>query len=187
MSLLYWVNNLDHEVLNYLFGLQTHLGNNIFSLITIIGSTKFILVATIVLLVWLFRKGQKQAAYLTVMVVLGSATTTSFLKAIVARPRPDLIPHEVGTFSFPSGHATGVIAFYGLLTYLLLKHQTNKNYRWVIIMIMFTVIFLIGFSRLYLGFHYLSDVLTGYLVGGLWLWGSIFLVKANYFKNFSRF
>lgn len=102
--------------------------------------------------------------------LLGSDLTMSMAKKYFHRIRPEdfWYYHEID-FSFPSGHATISVAFYGALFYALIR--TRKKYatkfRWMIASILF--IGLLGFSRLYLCVHYLSDVLAGYSLGLLWL------------------
>ena len=84
------------------------------------------------------------------------------LKNIVQRPRPEgyRLIEEVG-FSFPSGHSMVSVAFYGFIAYLIWKKVENKKLKYILcgLLVMFAV--LIGFSRIYLGVHYASDVVAG--------------------------
>ena len=102
--------------------------------------------------------------------LLGSDLTMQLAKNYFHRARPEAYwyYHEVD-FSFPSGHATISVAFYGALFYVIFR--TRKKYaskfRWMIVGFFFVL--LLGFSRLYLCVHYLSDVLAGYSLGLLWL------------------
>ena len=81
------------------------------------------------------------------------------------RPRPTehRIIDESG-YSFPSGHSMVSAAFYGFLIYLIYKNVKNKYLKWGLITILSLLVFLIGVSRIYLGVHYTSDVLAGFLV-----------------------
>jgi undecaprenyl-diphosphatase len=90
-------------------------------------------------------------------------------KIILHRSRPDTALYIENTFSFPSGHATIAMSFYGFLTYLLIRNFSKWKRKTNIFFSGFAIIILIGFSRLYLGVHYLSDVLGGYLSGAIWL------------------
>lgn len=87
------------------------------------------------------------------------------LKRILQRPRPEefRIINESG-YSFPSGHSMISMAFYGFLIYLIYKKVKNKYLKWTLITILGTLIISIGISRIYLGVHYTSDVLAGFLI-----------------------
>lgn len=87
------------------------------------------------------------------------------LKRILQRPRPVefRIINESG-YSFPSGHSMVSMAFYGFLIYLIYKNVKNKYLKWSLIMALGLLIVSIGISRIYLGVHYTSDVLAGFLV-----------------------
>lgn len=87
------------------------------------------------------------------------------LKRILQRPRPEefRIINESG-YSFPSGHSMISMAFYGYLIYLIYKYVKNKYLKWFLIMILGILIVNIGISRIYLGVHYTSDVLAGFLI-----------------------
>jgi undecaprenyl-diphosphatase len=74
-----------------------------------------------------------------------------------------------GFFSFPSGHAMMSMIGYGMLTYFVLIRVQNRWARFAIVIAAAILIFLIGFSRIYLGVHFFSDVVAGFAAGGLWL------------------
>jgi undecaprenyl-diphosphatase len=102
--------------------------------------------------------------------ILGNSLLNAILKAAFQRSRPAFPdPFLVETnWSFPSGHAMGAMVIYGMLTYLLIL-QFKQNISKIIVLFMVALILLIGFSRLYLGVHYFSDVMAGYIVGLGWL------------------
>jgi len=101
--------------------------------------------------------------------MVGSGIFTSAGKFIFHRARPDIAVYPESSFSFPSGHATIAIAFYGFLAYMLIKNARQWKRKINIFFASFILIILIGFSRLYLGVHYVSDVWGGYLAGAIWL------------------
>jgi len=99
------------------------------------------------------------------------------------RPRPKLAIYIEHSFSFPSGHATIAVAFYGFLTYILIRNFKQWKTKVNIFFIGITLILLLGFSRLYLGVHYVSDVWGGYLIGTLWLIISISISEWLYSRH----
>ena len=94
-----------------------------------------------------------------------SALLNQILKYIIQRPRPTeyRIIDESG-YSFPSGHSMVSAAFYGFLIYLIFKNVKNKYLKWGLIILLSFLIIMIGTSRIYLGVHYTSDVLAGFLI-----------------------
>jgi undecaprenyl-diphosphatase len=117
-----------------------------------------------------YRKGWKLSAILLVVSTSGSIVLTTLLKAMFERSRPDLFDsgYTASFYSFPSGHATLAVGFYGTLT-LLLAYRLRGYARWLVAACGVSLVLLIGFSRLYLGVHYPTDVLAGYLAALLWL------------------
>ena len=92
------------------------------------------------------------------------------LKLLFARPRPSIVPHlrEVASLSFPSGHAlTSAVVFLTLGT-LLMRVATTRLAKWYCIAVAMTATALVGASRVYLGVHYPSDVVAGWMIGLSW-------------------
>ncbi len=87
----------------------------------------------------------------------------TILKMIFARPRPMLMLVQASGYSLPSGHSCCAMAFYGTLAYLIGRSKTSLKKTYIVGCM--CVIFLIGFSRIYLRVHYFSDVCTGFFVG----------------------
>ena len=137
--------------------------------ITLLGKKQVVLIFTIatILILWLWKKRSYIFPFL--LGIMGSGIFTSAGKFIFHRARPDVAVYPENSFSFPSGHATIAIAFYGFLAYMLIKNTRRWKRKINIFFASFTLIVLIGFSRLYLGVHYVSDIWGGYLVGAIWL------------------
>lgn len=131
-------------------------------IITFFGGPVCLIGITIVLFIVIKRKkvGILIGANLIIVTILNQ-----ILKFILQRPRPTeyRIIDESG-YSFPSGHSMASMAFYGFLIYLIYKNISNKYLKWSLIVILSLLIISIGISRIYLGVHYTSDVLGGFLL-----------------------
>ena len=103
--------------------------------------------------------------------VLGGETLNLLLKDLFARPRPSFEhPLVVETsYSFPSGQAMESLLVYGMLAYFAVLTSRSQRMRVVSVCGAAVVVALIGFSRVYLGAHYVSDVVGGFAAGGAWL------------------
>ena len=93
------------------------------------------------------------------------------LKEIYARPRPAVISQLVAErgFSFPSGHSMGAAAFYGFVIYIIFESKLSELVKRLLTVLTLFIIGLIGLSRIYLGVHYLSDIIAGFLISTLYL------------------
>ena len=130
--------------------------------ITNFGGAIFLIILTITLFVLIKNKKIGLSIILNLVIITG---LNQILKYILQRPRPTeyRLIEETG-FSFPSGHSMVSMAFYGYLIYLIYKYVKNKYLKWISIVLLSTLICSIGISRIYLGVHYTSDVLGGFLI-----------------------
>ena len=130
--------------------------------ITNFGGAIFLITLTVILFILIKNKkiGLSIFSNLVIITILNQ-----LLKRILQRPRPTefRIIEETG-YSFPSGHSMVSMAFYGYLIYLIYKYVKNKYVKWILIVLLSILICSIGVSRIYLGVHYTSDVLGGFLV-----------------------
>ena len=130
--------------------------------ITNFGGALFLSIATVMLFLLIKNKkiGLSIISNIVIITILNQ-----LLKRILQRPRPTefRIVEEKG-YSFPSGHSMVSMAFYGYLIYLIYRYIKNKYVKWTLITILSILICLIGISRIYLGVHYTSDVLGGFLL-----------------------
>ena len=137
--------------------------------VTFLGKWQVILIFTAATLIILWIWKRRLYILPLLISIVGSEIFTSAGKFIFHRSRPAMSIYNESSFSFPSGHATIAVAVYGFVSYILIRNIREWKMK---INIFFTgsfIIILIGFSRLYLGVHYLSDVWGGYLVGAIWL------------------
>ena len=130
--------------------------------ITNFGGAIFLIILTITLFILIKNKKIGLSIILNLIVITG---LNQILKYILQRPRPTeyRLIEETG-FSFPSGHSMVSMAFYGYLIYLIYKYVKNKDLKWISIVLLSILICYIGISRIYLGVHYTSDVLGGFLI-----------------------
>lgn len=159
----------DIRIANLVTVFRTDALTKIFSWVTLLGKSQVVLgfIAVAVVILWLWRKNHYIVALL--ISVCGSEAFTYLGKLTFHRPRPGFAVYAEHSFSFPSGHATIAVALYGFLGYLIIRSAQSWNKKVNIFFATLFVIIAIGFSRIYLGEHYISDVWSGYLVGGMWL------------------
>jgi membrane-associated phospholipid phosphatase len=142
-----------------------------FEIVTLLGSTVFLFAVAAVAAACLARLGRRSDAAFLILAFAGAEALTWSLKAVFRRERPSFDDPiaTASSFSFPSGHALASLAVYGALAYLLLETLRSRRTRAACVAGAAVVVTAIGFSRLYLGVHYLSDVLAGYAVALAWL------------------
>lgn len=138
--------------------------------ITTVGHPAVFEAMTVAVTIWpLIRRQPRLGAWLTVT-VFGGGLLSTIVKDAVGRKRP-LLPHPVAhavSASFPSGPSIGSVVGVGALLLVFLPYaRRSARPAWVILGVL--VVLAIGFSRLGLGLHYLSDVLGGYVLGAGWL------------------
>ena len=131
-------------------------------MVTWFGSATCLILLTVILFIIIKNKkaGLLIGTNLVIITILNQT-----LKSLLQRSRPTefRIINETG-YSFPSGHSMISMAFYGFLIYLIYKNVKNKYLKLTLIIILFILIISIGLSRIYLGVHYTSDVLAGFLL-----------------------
>ena len=130
--------------------------------ITNFGGAIFIIALTALLVIAIKNKKMGLSIFTNLVII---TVLNQSLKRILQRPRPTeyRIIQETG-YSFPSGHSMISMAFYGYLIYLIYRYVKNKYIKWISISLLSILICLIGISRIYLGVHYTSDVLGGFLI-----------------------
>lgn len=181
--MIQYLTGLDMPLLQYLFAHRDIATILSFIGITELGSTVFVCGLGLCIALLLVLRRKIPYAIALAVSVLGAGAAALFLKEVVHRARPEAAYQayiETG-FSFPSGHATLAAALYGFLIYLVLRMMPAGNRRSVAIVLLGLLIGLIAFSRLYLGVHYLSDVIAGLLIGGIFAWiGSVVTKKLEW-------
>lgn len=133
--------------------------------ISFLGAEFTLIIASlgIILLAIIHRK--REAVFFTGVLLLG-ALLNHVLKILYQRPRPDIDPLiSLSSFSFPSAHAMNAFIFYAVVSYFVFHITKRTLLSVVVVAIAISIILLVGFSRIYLGVHYPSDVLAGYFAG----------------------
>lgn len=164
---------LDQPVLNWVLGVRAPGLDAGIAFFSNIGGPVLqpIIVGVVVLFVcWRWRS--RTPLVLTVVAVGGSLLMTLVGKDLVGRARPPLaaaIPPFEQSASFPSGHTLNATVVAGILGYLMLHWSRSRGLRilWLVLMVMYAVA--MGLSRVYLGHHWLTDVIVGWLLGFAWV------------------
>ena len=151
----------DDSVYNFIMGLRSNPLDFILKTITRLGDTVVIMIIVVLTLIILNKRER---------VILGSSTIITVtlnqtIKHILQRPRPDhLRLIKQGGFSYPSGHSMIAVCVYGIMIYLINKKVQNKKLKITLSILLTILILAIGISRIYVGVHYPSDVLGGFIL-----------------------
>ena len=134
-------------------------------------------------LYFLYKKYWQELAMVTIGWT-GSALIFYTLSTIIGRVRPStMIWIIVNIPGFPSGHAVATVTFYGLMAYLLIPKMPSAFWKTVVFVAMLFIIGFVGFSRIFTGGHYLTDILAGYAVGIAWSGAAYTLIEMYFAKR----
>ena len=163
------VFSLDRSLLLWIHQFANPLLDRIMLFVTALGDPAMVITIFISTVVWLRMKRRSSDGIRFVIVCVGGLLINQIMKLFFAKPRPELWARLISehSFSFPSGHAVGSMIVYGFIAYILAREL--PIYQRYIYAIASILIITIGFSRLYLGVHYPTDIIAGYGVGILWL------------------
>ena len=150
----------------------------LYGVITFLGSTAFIIFLCAFFLI-IFTLIKKRNIGLVISAVLIISTlVNNVLKLILQRPRPEVLAFvEEHSYSFPSGHTMAAVSMYGILFYIILKSNMNKKIKIVLNIILTLIPILVAISRVYLGAHFISDVIGAYLVSSILLLIETFYIE----------
>lgn len=176
----YGVLDIDNNVYNFISqNIMNDTLSSIFKVVTHLGGVAFIVLLGV--LCFMFCK--KNRLFITFDLV-GCTIVNQTIKHIVRRPRPNVLRLvEESGYSFPSGHSMISVAFYGLVIYLIYKNVNNKYLKWTLITLLSLLILTIGFSRIYVGVHYFTDVIGGYLLALAYLIVYIYIYNKKVRKD----
>ncbi|MDF2534809.1 MAG: hypothetical protein K0R18_966 [Bacillales bacterium] len=170
----------DNKIIIFANSIHTAYLTKLLKIITAIGSWNQVVIILGVILIYLIWKKHYYFGLFIIIVNALSPILNTFLKNTFQRPRPNIDPYYLYTsFSFPSGHATSAIVLFTTICFLIYHLHSNKFKPFVFFSVL--MVGLIGFSRVYLGVHYPTDILGGFIIGTMWLMLSIFI-----FNNFGQ-
>jgi membrane-associated phospholipid phosphatase len=163
----------DQAVANWFHGNGTAFGDRIFVIVSAIGSPAAMAVLFAAAVLYLWRAKQRTLLVAWALSYVGGTVLDGVMKDIVRRPRPEFAAKflHYSSWSFPSGHSMGSLIGFAMLAYTIVRIYKIESMLarvgiWAGAIVM---IALVGYSRIYLGVHYLSDVVAGYTLGVLWL------------------
>jgi len=138
--------------------------------VTALGGFTVVTLVTVVAVTAFLIHGRKRHALVLAGTVLLAELSSRLAKGFYGRPRPDLVPHGsyVYSASFPSGHSTLSAAMFLTLAVLIASLEPNRGTKAMVFVLAGLLVFAIGFSRVYLGVHWPSDVLAGWALGAAW-------------------
>ncbi|MES2315808.1 MAG: phosphatase PAP2 family protein [Patescibacteria group bacterium] len=176
---------LDASFAHFLFQIRTPSLAKAFYVITNFADQITIAVIMIISLGYLFWKKELAYLYALLLTFIGTEGSVFLIKIFINRDRPgaDIAYYLETSKSFPSGHSAIAMAIFGFITNYVLHHIASYKNKSLVIFAGSILIALIGFSRLYLGVHFLSDVIGGFLIGGLWLVAGITFRERHFYVD----
>lgn len=161
---------VDENFTQMLYDARTNWVSEFFYFISFFGTRAAVFAVGAILTVLLLVKKEYIAIIAFWIAMAGTGLSVQYGKKYISRDRPAEVGYYTEkNFSFPSGHATTSMALYGFCAYLLYRLYRSALARKFILAVAGLLILAVGFSRIYLGVHYLSDVLAGFLLGLLWV------------------
>ncbi len=167
------VSQLDQPVLNQAIAERTPTNTWVLTQFTHLGGpVGMTIIASLITVVMVWRWRSRTPLFLMLIAVAGSLTLTTVGKAVVGRSRPPLseaVPPYEYAFSFPSGHALNSTVIAGMVAYLLVRRLRTRWARSLAVVVAVLWAVAMGLSRVFLGHHWLTDVIVGWSLGAGWL------------------
>lgn len=180
-------NQFDTIVTAAIYQMRSPTVTYLMTDITSLGSATQVVIMSLVGIIFLLKKHKKESIVFSLALIMGILINAA-LKFLIQRPRPQLDPLIAERMSsFPSGHTMNAFIFFSLLSYF--SYHFFKKKKWTVLITIFSAIciFLVGFSRVYLGVHHPSDVLAGY-IAGFWWFTTVLLIDKTmiFYKLFKK-
>lgn len=183
------VTTTDYQISQYFYKLHAPMLNTIMTVITHIGDLVVQTAVTILVVLMLFAvRKWRTALWYGLTVLIGAGILNGAIKEFYGRARPSQIQPlvEIGGYSFPSGHSMGSVIVYGGILFLILRRLRSPELKTFVSLLVFLMILGIGFSRVYLGVHFPTDVIGGFSLGFAWICWSIALFGLKYTSKESK-
>jgi membrane-associated phospholipid phosphatase len=165
------IDAIDEAVIQRINLIENGTLDQIMIFVTELGSVWFLSLCTLAAIIALWVKSKDKLGILFLLIGIGGGgALTKLLKHLYGRGRPSInLEIDAIGYSFPSGHSMGSLIFYGFIAYLIVRSSRKPLTKWIAIFVAGFLVIWIGFTRIYLGAHYPSDVLAGHLAGTIWL------------------
>lgn len=168
----------DKYILEQIHNNRNPMGFKIMKLISFIGSEKFLFPVVGMLIIYMLIKKKYYISKILLINSLGSSILNNLFKQIFSRTRPlEFMQVKQGGLSYPSGHSMVTMSLYLSIAYILSKDIEDLNKKRKIYICSIIYIFLMGISRLYLGVHWPTDIIGGYIMGYILYYLSIKILK----------
>ena len=178
------IRTFDDTIRNFIHSFADPNLTLIARFISFLGSPIFLTFTGLIVVGSLFYKNKRNAALVFSVTMVGEIAMSFFLKGWFHRIRPvPFFEYALpDSYSFPSGHAFGSFCFFGILAWISLLSVESLRAKVIISVIAISLILLIGLSRIYLGVHFPSDVVAGFIAGGSWV-GIVALANRSFYRS----
>lgn len=157
--------DIDNAVYNFIMETRNPFSDSFYKIFTNFAGVIFLIMLSLIIILFCLLYRKEKYAFIIISNLAYTVIINLFLKYTFVQKRPDVLQlvTENG-YSFPSAHAMAAMAFYGFLIYLVWKLDLEKRTSWLLTIILGEIIFVVSYSRIYLGVHYFSDVLAGLMI-----------------------
>lgn len=185
MNILSNLVSLDLRIAENIVDMRSDFFDHFFFVITLLGSWYFVAILFVCISVLFYLRDKKCFILPFFISILGTALMSLIIKFVVgrARPEPDLSLYTEALSSFPSAHSALIVALFGFLIFCLWRFNLSLVVKGILSLIFMIFIISVGFSRVYLGVHFMTDVIAGYLTGFMWVLISLYILHKTINKT----
>ena len=174
---------IDSKIQNFFLQNETSFLTKFMFFISGFGSMIFFFTLSVVFAGYLYIR-KKADAFIFIAIIYSAVVINIFLKFFYERPRPDLNPLVIeNSYSYPSFHAMGSMVLYFSIAYFIYRETKSKSLTVILSSLFTLLVLLIGISSIYLGVHFPSDVIAGFLSGFIWIMVIVIFQRTIVFEN----